>query len=169
MPENTKPSMPEIWLGYIFWLIFHSLSLISHSGALHCKAELKSHITPCFGTEAVHERRPGAGCAEVLVSSCINLTCCWHSQTGAVKHTTPYGQVHCAIEKSAPPCIFRMFPFLFRTLLFGDDELLLEVGQGKLRYGFDLRRSQKSGAAASGRCTIPILVRNRGCEGPSSW
>lgn len=155
MPENTKPSTPEIWLGYIFWLIFHSLSLISHSGALHCKAELKSHITPCFRTEAVHEQKPGAGCAEVLVSSCINLTCCWHSQTGAVTHVTPYGQV--------------CFLFLFRTLLFGDDELLLEVGGGKLRYGFDLRRSQKSGAAASGRRTILILVRNGGCEGPSSW
>lgn len=167
MTANTKPSMPEIWLQCFYWLIFHSLGPISHSGALHCKVESSTCITCFFGTERVHWWRLREVCAEVPVSSCTNF--CWHSPAVAVKHRAPHNLPDCAVEKlSLPPSVLRIF-FLFRAFLWWNIlrwwTAAWSERWGKVRYGFDLGRRQKSGAAASGRGTILISVRNRGCWG----
>lgn len=139
------------------------LSLISHSGAFYCKTESKSHIVRCFGTEVVPWQRLATLCAEVVVSS-TSLSYCWYS-AGAVKHSPTYKQVLYYVGKPAHPLqvLAECFLFLFITFLLWNVLrwwIASWSGRGKITYDFYLSSSQKSGAAASGRNTIPLSVRN---------
>lgn len=168
MSENTKHSTPETWLWCFHWIVFLSESWLLIL-KLHCKDKSKSDIVCWFGTKEVHR---GSG---KYVQRYYSLA----AQTGAPAGIHPWEQWNVPvlragytvlIEKPALPSIFRMIPFLFRA------PLLWKVlrkwttawsGGGKIRYGFDLSRSQESGAADSDRGAILIFVWNGGCGVPA--
>lgn len=168
MSENTKHSTPETWLWCFHWIVFLSESWLLIL-KLHCKDKSKSGIVCWFGTKEVHR---GSG---KYVQRYYSLAV----QTGAPAGIHPWEQWNVPvlragytvlIEKPALPSIFRMIPFLFRAPLlwkFLRKWTTAWSGGGKIRYGFDLSRSQESGAADSDRGAVLIFVWNGGCGVPA--
>lgn len=173
MPDNTKSSVPKIWLCCFYWLIFHSLNLTSHSGALHCKAESKSH------TCILHWdwEGPADGGSEKSVQQSVAVP----TKAAAGVHFLEQRNVLLLIgrftvlyksQHTHPSQCFQNVSFLFRTFLLWNilrRRSSTWGGRGKNQVWFWSQQEPTSGAAASGRGTSMLSVKNEGSGGPSLW
>lgn len=164
-----KAQHTRIWLWCFYWIVFLWVWFLILK--LSPVKGNQNQVLCWFGTEEVH--RVSGKYVQTYNSLAV--------QTGAPAGIHPREQWNVLIlragytvltEKSVLQSIFRMFPFLFRIPLLW--KILRKwttawSGGGKIRYGFDLSRSQESGAADSDRGAILIFLWNGGCGGPRSW